>query len=86
MTDTSTDTPAAMLALRIMTALHQQNMSVYALAKRAKIPVMTAQRIVAGQGKQPSVWTIGAIAEVLGVSVDYLIGRKEEADTASGKR
>ena len=75
----TTDTPAAMLGLRIMTLLHQQDMSVYMLAKRAQVPLMTAQRIVAGKGKQPSVWTIGAIAEVLGVSVDYLIGRKEQA-------
>lgn len=79
MTMGATDgTPAAMLGLRIMTLLHHQQMSVYMLAKKAKVPVMTVQRIVAGHGKQPSVWTIGAIAEVLGVSVDYLIGRKEE--------
>ena len=74
----STDTPAAMLGLRIMTLLHHQQMSVYMLAKRAKVPSRTVQRIVAGAGKQPSVWTIAAIAQVLKVSVDALVGLEGE--------
>ena len=73
MATTATDTPAALLGLRIMTLLHQQRLSVYMLAKRAEVPLRTVQRIVAGEGKQPSVWTIAAIARVLGVSIDELV-------------
>src|SRR5262245_59833273 len=77
MAPAGSETPAALLALRIMTLLHQQGMSVYMLAKRADVPLRTVQRIVAGEGKQPSVWTIAAIARVLGVSMDTLAGLPE---------
>ena len=66
------DNPEARLGLRIMTLLHRQQKSVYALAKQAGLPVKTVQRICKGAGKQPSVWTIAAIARVLGVSIDDL--------------
>jgi len=67
----------ALLGLRIMTLLHRQQKSVYALAKHAGLPVHTVQRICKGEGKQPSVWTIAAIARVLGVSMDALVGLPE---------
>jgi|SRR5215510_8704971 len=85
-----TDTPAALLGLRIMTLLHRQGMSVYMLAKRADVPLRTVQRIVAGEGKQPSVWTIAAIARVLSVSMDDLAAlhgsQGETRTTQSTKR
>ena len=57
------------------------------LAKRAEVPLRTVQRIVAGEGKQPSVWTIAALARVLGVSVDDLIaGPAREDAPAPAKR
>ena len=71
------DNPEAMLGLRIMTLLHRQQKSVYALAKQAGLPVKTVQRICKGEGKQPSVWTIVAIARVLDVSIDELVGMLE---------
>ena len=71
------DNPEAMLGLRIMTLLHRQQKSVYALAKQAGLPVKTVQRICKGEGKQPSVWTIAAIARVLDVSIDELVGMIE---------
>jgi DNA-binding Xre family transcriptional regulator len=71
------DNPEAMLGLRIMTLLHRQQKSVYALAKQAGLPVKTVQRICKGEGKQPSVWTIAAIARVLDVSIDELVGMLE---------
>ena len=80
MATAATETPAAMLGLRIMTLLHHQQMSVYMLAKRAAVPLRTVQRIVAGDGKQPSVWTIAALARVLGVSVDALIAGPARED------
>ena len=81
MATAATDTPAALLGLRIMTLLHHQRMSVYMLAKRAEVPLRTVQRIVAGEGKQPSVWTIAAIARVLGVSIDDLVRLPAQEDT-----
>jgi hypothetical protein len=74
--------PEALLGLRIMTLLHRQQKSVYALAKQAGLPVHTVQRICKGEGKQPSVWTIAAIARVLGVSIDELVGLHESPQTA----
>src|SRR5262249_29298755 len=68
---------ATRLGLRLMTLLHQQHKSVYALAKQAGVPLCTVQRICKGEGKQPSVWTIAAIARVLGVSMDELVGLHE---------
>ena len=68
---------ATRLGLRLMTLLHQQRKSVYALAKQAGVPLHTVQRICKGEGKQPSVWTIAAIARVLGVSMDELVGMHE---------
>jgi transcriptional regulator with XRE-family HTH domain len=76
------DNPEALLGLRIMTLLHRQQKSVYALAKHAGLPVKTVQRICKGEGKQPSVWTIAAIAHVLGVSMDDLVGLHEDAQAA----
>lgn len=64
----------ALLALRIMTLLQRQQKSVYALAKEAGLPVKSVQRICKGEGKQPSVWSIAAIARVLGVPMDDLAG------------
>src|SRR2546428_1756516 len=84
---TAMDTnPEALLGLRIMTLLHRQQKSVYALAKHAGLPVHTVQRICKGGGKQPSVWTIAAIARVLGVSMDELVGLPEIASSATPSR
>src|SRR5216683_6683970 len=79
MTGTTNNHPEALLGLRIMTLLHRQQKSVYALAKQASLPVKTVQRICKGEGKQPSVWTIAAMARVLGVSMDALVGLPEAA-------
>jgi plasmid maintenance system antidote protein VapI len=76
------DNPEALLGLRIMSLLHRQQKSVYALAKHAGLPVKTVQRICKGEGKQPSVWTIAAMARVLGVSMDDLVGLHEETQAA----
>jgi hypothetical protein len=61
-----------------MTLLHRQKMSIYALAKHAGLPRKTVQRICKGEGKQSSVWTIVAMARVLSVSVDYLVGLTDD--------
>ena len=68
---------ATRLGLRLMTLLHQLQKSIYALAKQAGVPLHTVQRICKGEGKQPSVWTIAALARVLRVSMDELVGLHE---------
>jgi hypothetical protein len=80
------DTLETLLGLRIMTLLHRQQKSVYALAKQAGLPVKTVQRICKGEGKQPSVWSIAAIARVLGVSMDDLAGLPEAEQPAKRQR
>jgi transcriptional regulator with XRE-family HTH domain len=70
----------ALLGLRLMTAVQRQGLSVYELAKRAQLPVSTVQKICAGAGKQPSFWTLVALANVLGLSLDALAGLKDAAD------
>jgi DNA-binding Xre family transcriptional regulator len=81
MSTTMSANPEALLGLRIMTLLHRQQKSVYALAKQAGLPVHTVQRICKGEGKQPSVWTIAAIARALGVSMDDLVVLPDREDT-----
>ena len=82
MTGATQGNPEALLGLRIMTLLHRKQKSVYALAKQAGLPVKTVQRICKGEGKQPSVWTIVAIARVLEVRVDELVSVHEEGQAA----
>ena len=77
--------PEALLGLRIMTLLHRQQKSVYALAKHAGLPVHTVQRICKGKGKQPSVWMIASIARTLGVSLDDLVVLPAHEDTPNAK-
>jgi DNA-binding phage protein len=77
------DNQEAMLGLRIMTQLQRQQKSVYWLAKHAGLPVKTVQRICKGEGKQPSFWTMVAIARVLGVSMDALAGTLEAMSPAA---
>jgi transcriptional regulator with XRE-family HTH domain len=67
----------ALLGLRVMTHMHNAGLSIPQLAKRAHVPLSVVQKIVAGEGKRPSVWTVWALAEVLEVSMDYLCGRTD---------
>lgn len=67
----------ALLGLRILSRLRHDNMSVYELAKRSHIAESALQRICAGAAKNPGAWTIVAIADVLEVSTDWLLGRTE---------
>jgi len=43
------------------------------------------QRICKGEGKQPSVWTIAAIARALGVSMDDLVVLPEHEGMPNAK-
>ena len=51
----------------------------------AGLPVHTVQRICKGEGKQPSVWTIAAIARGLGVSMADLVVLPEHEGMPNAK-
>ena len=68
------DKQEALLGLRVFTHMHRQGLTIPRLAKAAHVPLSTVQKIVAGKGKQPSVWTIWALARALGVTMDFLCG------------
>ena len=67
------DAQDALLGLRVFTQMHKRGLSIPQLAKQARVPLSTVQKICAGKSKQPSVWTIWALAQVLGGSVDALL-------------
>jgi transcriptional regulator with XRE-family HTH domain len=64
----------ALLGLRVLTRMHRLGLSIPQLARAAHLPLSAVQKICAGRSKQPSVWTIWALAQVLGVSMDFLCG------------
>jgi transcriptional regulator with XRE-family HTH domain len=65
---------AAVLGLRIHQELQRQKVSIPQLAKASAVPLSAVQKICKGDGKQPSVWTVKAIARALHVSMGYLCG------------
>jgi transcriptional regulator with XRE-family HTH domain len=66
-----------LLGLRILSRLNKERLTMYQLAKRTHIAESAIQRICAGEAKNPGAWTIAAIADVLGVSTDWLLGRED---------
>jgi hypothetical protein len=73
----------AVLALRVLTLMHQRGLSVRNLVKQSGIALSGVQDIIAGKRNHVSVWTVYALADVFGVSLDYLTGR---CDALAGQR
>jgi predicted transcriptional regulator len=69
----------ALLGLRVQTEMLRQGLTIPKLAKAADLPLSTVQKIVAGKGNQPSVWTVCALARILKTRVDYLCGVSTDA-------
>jgi len=67
------------LSGRIAEARKAKGLSMYAAAKIAGIPE-GSWRAVERDGVEPHLFRAAAIAEVLGVSIDWLAGRTESAD------
>lgn len=67
----------ALLTMRLTLAMTEQGVSVYELAKRARLPLYSVQKLCKGECERTSIWTLKAAASALGVSVDYLLGLKE---------
>jgi transcriptional regulator with XRE-family HTH domain len=72
---TTTATRQALLAARLEAVMRRQGLSVRQLALRAGLPLSVVQKLIAGEGRQTSVWTLAQLADTLTVSLDYLAGR-----------
>src|SRR3989449_10322834 len=72
---TTTATHQALLAARFEAVMRRQGLSVRQLALRAGLPLSVVQKLIAGEGRQTSVWTLAQLADTLAVSLDYLVGR-----------
>ena len=72
---TTTAIRQALLAARLEAVMRRQGLSVRQLALRAGLPLSVVQKLIAGEGRQTSVWTLAQLADTLIVSLDYLAGR-----------
>jgi transcriptional regulator with XRE-family HTH domain len=68
-----------LLGDRIRKARIRYGMSQAELARRIRVSLTTMNKIEAGDTPDPRASRIKAIADVLGVSADYLLGREDEA-------
>ena len=66
------------LGERIRKVRIRYGMSQAELARRIKVSLNTMNKIEAGETPDPRASRIRAIADVLGVSADFLLGRKDE--------
>ena len=66
------------LGERIRKARLRYGMSQAELSRRIRVSLTTMNKIEAGETPDPRASRIKAIADVLGVSADYLLGRKAD--------
>lgn len=69
------------LGRRVARIREERRLSQQELAARAHLSYPTLWRIERGTQGKPSVFTVGAIARVLGVTVDFLVGMYEDTDS-----
>jgi transcriptional regulator with XRE-family HTH domain len=67
-----------LLGERIRRVRLRYGMSQAELARRIKVSLNTMNKIEAGETPDPRASRIKAIADVLGVSADFLLGREDE--------
>lgn len=53
--------------------LEERNISVNKLAKEADIPVSNIYKIIQGRNLNPGIYTVKAIADYLGITIDELV-------------
>jgi transcriptional regulator with XRE-family HTH domain len=73
----------ALLGDRIRTARERYGMSQAELARRIKVSKQTMYQIESNKTPDPGALKVKAIADVLRVSTDYLLGRTNEETQAS---
>lgn len=61
---------------KINQLLKERNISANKLAKEADIPVSNIYKIIQGKNLNPGVYTVKAIADYLGITIDELIENK----------
>jgi transcriptional regulator with XRE-family HTH domain len=64
------------LGLNIRNLLLDQNISAYAVERRAGLKPSVLQNILQGRSKRPGIDVVAAIAKELGCSIEFLIGEK----------
>lgn len=58
---------------RLRTILKETNISIHKLSKEADIPVSNIYKIIQGKNSNPGVYTVKAIADYLGITIDELV-------------
>lgn len=58
---------------KINRILKERNINVNKLAKEADIPVSNIYKIIQGKNLNPGVYTVKAIADYLGITIDELV-------------
>ena len=61
---------------KINQILKERNISANKLAKKADIPVSNIYKIIQGKNLNPGIYTVKAIADYLGITIDELIENK----------
>jgi transcriptional regulator with XRE-family HTH domain len=70
-----------MLSANIKKLRKQKNLSQDQLARLADIPCNTLVKIEAGRSNNPTFETLSKLADVFGISIDQLTGRKKNNKT-----
>ncbi|WP_018590424.1 helix-turn-helix domain-containing protein [Terrisporobacter glycolicus] len=58
---------------RLRVILKERNISIHKLSKEADIPVSNIYKIIQGKNLNPGVYTVKAIADYLGITIDELV-------------
>lgn len=74
------------LAEKLRELAQAQGLSTSALAKRAGLRVGVTQRLLSGTMMHPSLWTVLALAKVLGIDLNTLVAEALEAPPAPKQR
>lgn len=70
--------PTTLLGQRLFDAILLSGMTQTEIAEQAGINWRTLSRVIHNDIPNPSIWTMLALAEVLEVSLDWLVGREEK--------
>lgn len=58
---------------KLRAILKERNISIHKLSKKACIPVSNIYKIIQGKNLNPGVYTVKAIADYLGITIDELL-------------
>ena len=58
---------------KLKVILNERNISIHKLAKEADIPSSNIYKIIQGRNLNPGIYTVKAIADYLGITIDELV-------------